>query len=135
MSGKFTFTENVRSKKIFSISLNYFSLWLHVVNSHLCPIHVISSISYEITQKLTSFSHIITINGKNCHLRMSRITQMERSEITFTIHVKTSRHITTSLIFAYPKSTKSERNFIHELKFTDPIPNPNYMLSQYFDDS
>lgn len=137
MSGDITFTENSRSKKFFSISLNHVSLRFHVVNSHLHPIHITTAISHEITQKLTSFSHIITKNGKICHLWMSCITQMKRREITFTLD--TCKKITTHHYFTSfylpPKSTKSGRNFIHDQKFTDPIPSPNYMLSQYFDDS
>ena len=60
---EFTFTENSCSKAIYSILRNYVSLQFYVVNSHLCPICMISGILCEITLKLISFyTEIIKIS-------------------------------------------------------------------------
>ena len=79
------FTEKSRSKAIFTIKRKHVSLHFQVENFHLCHICVIWAILVEITQKLTRFLLKIVSNGENCRSMISRFTQMERIEITFTL--------------------------------------------------
>jgi len=53
-----------------------------------CMNHMISVISYEIISKLTSFSLKSTKYDENCHSRISRFTQLIKSEITFTLNLQ-----------------------------------------------
>ena len=85
-------------KAIFNISKSHVSLPFYVVNSSSHPIHVNSAIVLEIMLKLASFSSKITINGQNCHWRISRFIQMLRSEIIFTLDSRNFGH-NSSLLF------------------------------------
>ena len=89
----FTFTEDSRSKAIFSISLNYVSLQFYIMKSGSRLIPIVLALSLAITQK-TKINHN---NRSNCHSRISQFTHMLKIEITFTLHSRKfySQPITT----------------------------------------
>ena len=75
----FTFTEDSRSKAIFSISLNYVSLQFYIMKSSSRLIPIILAFSREITKKKNHK------NRQNCHSRISQFMHMLKIEIPFTL--------------------------------------------------
>ena len=75
----------------FKLESNFQNFTKSCFTSVLCHestlnlIHVISTISREITMKLASFSLKITKNEENCHSWISCFTQMVMSDIIFTL--------------------------------------------------